>query len=398
MSDILEKGTLMEPELVTELFNKVRGHSTIAKLSARDPMPFNGIEEFTFSMDKEVDIVLESGAKGKGGITVAPVVIRPLKVEYGARVSDEFVKGSKEKKIDILKSWNEGFERKLARALDLMAFHGVNPRTGLLASQAIGTNSFDTNENINVITYDERALEDNIDDAITALDDYDPTGFAFSREFASELAKVRVNGVPQYPEFKNGGKPNNFAGYTADVNKTVSYTGNVVGARKDKLIIGDFENAFKWGFSEIVTLEVIPYGNPDNDPELGDLKGHNQVYLRGEAYIGFGILVPEAFSIVKEGVQPEPDATLSDLKVGALTLTPSFDPDVANYAVSTSNASNAVTATPTDEGATVEITCGKTTYHSGDSITWEAGENTVTITITNKSVTKTYTVVVTKSE
>lgn len=43
------------------------------------------------------------------------------------------------------------------------------------------------------------------------------------------------------------------------------------------------------------------YGNPDNDTQLGDLKGHNQVYLRGEAYIGWGILDPSAFAHIKAG-------------------------------------------------------------------------------------------------
>ena len=44
---------------------------------------------------------------------------------------------------------------------------------------------------------------------------------------------------------------------------------------------------------------MIQYGNPDNDTELGDLKGHNQVYLRGEADIGWGILDPTAFAHIK---------------------------------------------------------------------------------------------------
>ena len=41
---------------------------------------------------------------------------------------------------------------------------------------------------------------------------------------------------------------------------------------------------------------MIEYGNPDNDAQAGDLQGHNQVYIRGEAYIGWGIMVPDAFS------------------------------------------------------------------------------------------------------
>ena len=38
---------------------------------------------------------------------------------------------------------------------------------------------------------------------------------------------------------------------------------------------------------------------PDNSGL--DLKGYNQVYLRAEAYLGWGVLAPEAFARVTEG-------------------------------------------------------------------------------------------------
>jgi hypothetical protein len=60
--------------------------------------------------------------------------------------------------------------------------------------------------------------------------------------------------------------------------------------------VGDFENAFRWGFGKEVSLEVIEYGDPDNTGS--DLKGHNQVYLRCEAYIGWGILDFDSFGRV----------------------------------------------------------------------------------------------------
>ena len=55
----------------------------------------------------------------------------------------------------------------------------------------------------------------------------------------------------------------------------------------------------RWGFAKEMPIEISQYGNPDNDTTLGDLKGHNQIYLRGEAYIGWGILDPNAFAIIK---------------------------------------------------------------------------------------------------
>ena len=83
-----------------------------------------------------------------------------------------------------------------------------------------------------------------------------------------------------------------------------------------------------------------------------------------------------------------------------MTLTPAFDPAVLEYAVTTSNATNKVTAVATDPGDTVTIMNGETEVESGQSATWSEGENTLTITVadrddpTNKTeyeVTVTYT-------
>ena len=100
------KSTLFDPVVVQDLVNKVKGHSSLALLSAAEPIAFNGNKEFEFSMDKEVDIVGEAGAKSEGGVTLTPKTIIPLKFEYGARVSDEFMIATEEEKIEILKAFN----------------------------------------------------------------------------------------------------------------------------------------------------------------------------------------------------------------------------------------------------------------------------------------------------
>lgn len=143
MAEVLSKGTLFPEELVSDLYNKVKGKSSIAALHAQEPISFNGNEIMTFSMDAEVDLVAENGKRSAGGVKVEPVKVAPLLIEYGARVSNEFMYASEEKKLEILKTFNDGFAMKAARGLDIMAMHGVNPRTGV-ASSLIGTNSFDT--------------------------------------------------------------------------------------------------------------------------------------------------------------------------------------------------------------------------------------------------------------
>nr|DAT56229.1 MAG TPA: major capsid protein [Caudoviricetes sp.] len=291
---VLSKGSLFDPELVTDLINKVKGASSLAVLSKQTPIPFNGQKEFTFTLDKDIDVVAENGKKSEGGMSIEPVIIRPIKVEYGARVSDEFLYASEESKINTLKAFNEGFAKKVARGIDLMAFHGINPRTKQ-ASEVIGTNHFD-NLVTQKVSYVKGKEEENIEAAVAMIQGSNGsiTGMAMSPTVSSELAKLKVNGVKQYPELAWGANPGSINGLQVDINTTVQEGID----NKDKAIIGDFANMFKWGYAKEIPMQVIEYGDPDNSEK--DLKGYNQVYIRAEAYIGWGIMDKDSFAIIKE--------------------------------------------------------------------------------------------------
>lgn len=305
MADILTRGALFPEQLIPNLLNLVKGHSTIARIAGQTPIAFNGQREFTFTLDKDVDIVAENGAKGKGGATVAPVTIVPIKFEYGVRVSDEFKYGSEDVRLQYLTAFSDGFAKKLARGLDIAAFHGLNPRTKA-ASAVVGANHFDavdtsSNPIVTVTTYTSGtdAPDDKLDTAIAAITalDGDVTGIAMAPSYAADMAKVKASGIVQYPEFRFGGKPAAFAGMQLDINPTVSVV--ATGGKADLCIVGNFRDCFKWGYAKEMPLEVIEYGNPDNDATLGDLKGHNQVYLRCEAYLGWAIMNPAEFGIIR---------------------------------------------------------------------------------------------------
>ena len=68
---------------------------------------------------------------------------------------------------------------------------------------------------------------------------------------------------------------------------------------------------------------------------------------------------------------------------------------MTSYTASTTNATNAVTATPADENADVAIKLNGEAATS--PVTWQVGENTLAIDVTNGDAVKTYTVTVTKS-
>jgi HK97 family phage major capsid protein len=291
MSDVLNRGALFPEELIPGLINIVKGESALAKLSGSAPISFNGQREFTFAFDKEVDIVAESAAKTKGGVTIAPVTILPVKVEYGARVSDEFLYGSDEYQLDILSAFAEGFAKKSARGFDIAAFHGLNPRTAT-ASSVVGGNHFDGKV---TQTVTKTANPDtDIESAIAVLEalENDVTGIAMTPAFRSALAALKDDvGRKIYPEIAWGQKLGVLNGLPCAANSTLAFNSS-----PDNAIVGDFANAFKWGYAKEIPTEVIQYGNPDNDATLGDLKGHNQVYIRAELYIGWGILLPGSFA------------------------------------------------------------------------------------------------------
>lgn len=294
MGNILTKGNLFDPKLTRKVIDLVKGKSALAALSAQEPVSFVGNKEFTFTLDNEVDIVAENGGKSNGGATITPVTIVPLKVEYGTRVSDELMYASEEEQVEILAPLFDGMAKKIARGLDIMAFHGLNPRTKQ-ASEIIGTNHFDSK-----VSQTVEAGQNPDDDVEAAIDlvqgaDHEVTGMAMSPAFKSALAALKDNeGRRIYPDLAWGKTAGAINGLPVQVNNTVSFNSS-----PDKAIVGDFEGMFKWGYAKDMFYDIIEYGNPDNDAEAGDLKGHNQVYVRAEAYVGWGILDASAFALIE---------------------------------------------------------------------------------------------------
>jgi hypothetical protein len=290
MANVISRGNNLPTQIVNEMFNAVRGESALAKVAAQRPVAFNGNTEMVFTMDHEASIVGENGAKVNGGGGAEPKTIRPVKFEYGLRVSDEFLYGSEEYRLDTLRTFAEGAARKIARGFDIAAMHGVNPYDGQ-ASAVVNGNDLDdliTND----ITYTGARAD--IRGAIALLAGGDVNGIVLSNTYAAALASEVSNGIAQNPEFYNSLKPETFLGVPGAVNSTVSF-GATPAAHA---YVGDW-SAFRWGYAKEIPLEVIEYGNPDNDAQAGDLKGHNQVYLRAEAYIGWAILAPQMLAKVE---------------------------------------------------------------------------------------------------
>lgn len=75
-----------------------------------------------------------------------------------------------------------------------------------------------------------------------------------------------------------------------------------------------------------------------------------------------------------------------------MALTPTFDKNVKEYSVKTTNASNTITAVAENPEDDVVITVNNEIVESGTSVTWDAGVNDVKVTVGDT----TYYIVVTK--
>lgn len=291
-------GTLFKPELVTELMTKVQGHSVLAKLSSQSAIPFNGTEQFIFNLEGNAQIVGEGEQKKAGESNLTSKVIKPVKFVYQARITDEYKYASEEKRVKYLQAYADGFAKIIAASFDIAAIHGLEPKTMTDASFR-NTNSFDGVITDNVVVFNAATIDDNIDTAVQAIvaKGAEVTGLALSPLAGQSLAKLKVNGVVQYPEFRFGQNPNSFYGMESDISKNLVVTGGT--AKANHVLVGDFRNKFKWGYAENIPMEIIEFGDPDGTGR--DLKAYNEICLRSEAFIGWGILDEDAFARV-EGV------------------------------------------------------------------------------------------------
>lgn len=293
----LSMGTMFPKELEAELFSKVKGHSSLAKMANQEAVPFTGKDYFVFSLDNDISVVGENGPKPAGDATITTKTIKPIKVVYQSRVSDEFMIASDERRMSYLRDFADGFAKKLAAGLDKMAIHGVDPATGNPAAGTIGNNYFDYECAATAITYNASTPDANLESAIGVLEanEYAPTGIILAPTMRSAIGSMKnsADGFI-YPGFQFGGVAD-LGGIPVDSNITV---GSASGSN-DRALVGDF-SAFKWGIAREIPLEVIEYGNPDGGSY--DLKQANQVLLRSEAWIGWGILDSNAFCLVcKDG-------------------------------------------------------------------------------------------------
>ena len=227
--------------VTTTLLNKVRDTSVIAALSPSVPQKFADQTYMVFNPSSEAEVVAEGAKKGSYEQTLTPVEAKRVKVVTTTRVSDELTWADEQNQLEIIKNILVDQNGAIARALDYVVLHGINPKTG----EAIADMPALSARAAQVTKGDDPTAD--IDKLTDALIDWDINGFALSRSFASELRKLRVPATGQrlYPEIPLSLGAGSVDGIPAAVSGTVN--GRVAKeATNVEAFMGDW-SLIKWG-------------------------------------------------------------------------------------------------------------------------------------------------------
>ena len=280
-----------------ETWSKNITTGVLAKLAPEVPdIKVGKTEHFVFTGTPKAELVGESANKSSADDKPAKATVNTYKVQVTYRFSDEVQYEDEDYQTQLVDGLVKNISIALSRALDLVAIHGINPKTGTVSAAVASYFAKSGNKVARVVATADASKD--IEAAAAKLQEagYTATGVGFDPAYAGELARAtNANGVKLYPELGLGFNVDNFQGLMAASSDTVSGRQEITKPRV-KAIMGDFR-AFKWGVARYVGLKLIEAGDPDG---AGDLARMNEVAVRAESIFGYAIFDEQAFSLVEK--------------------------------------------------------------------------------------------------
>lgn len=304
MATLASSAFALPNHLASGLWTKVQTGSTVAKLSNQEPQMFGTSTYMTFTTKPKGEVVAEGANKSQSQPGFGSKTSVPRKVQVTMRFNEEVQWADEDYQLGVLTALSNAGSEALARALDLIVYHGINPLTGAALSGS-PAKVLDTANTVEVNTANADVDIDSAVGLVLADGFYQPNGIAFDPTFAYKLATTRITSTGQkaYPELGTGLGVSNFNGLNAAVSTTVSAPEATIGGGayattnpNVKAILGDF-SAIRWGVQRQVPIQKIEFGDPDGS---GDLKRANQIALRLEVVYGFAIMDTDAFAVIKD--------------------------------------------------------------------------------------------------
>lgn len=276
----------------------IRG-GVLSRLAPQDPqIKVGSTDHFTFTGTPKAELVGEGDDKSSNDGTPTKKTGKTYTVQVTYRMSNQVLWEDEDYQAGIVDSLVDNIAIALSRALDLIAIHGINPKTGTVSGN-VSEYFTKVGNGVGRVT---ATADPNADIEAQAEDlqeaGHVATGVAFDPVFAGKLARTRdENGVKLYPELGLGFNVESFQGIPAAASDTVSGR-QELGTEDARVqsLMGDF-NAFQWGVARNVPLETIEYGDPDGN---GDLKRTNEIAIRAEAVLGYVIFDDTAFSLIEK--------------------------------------------------------------------------------------------------
>ena len=278
-------------EVTRAIINKVGNTSTIAALSPSTPQLFLNEDYMVFNGAAEAEVVAEGQKKSSYEQEASYITGKKFKVQCTTRVTEELKWADEDNRLEIISSIQEDQTKAIARALDYVIYHAIDPKSG---TKLTGYDALTAAANTVTDSGDDIA---NVDALADAVNEYEINGVALSRTWASRLRKLRVpaTGMRFYPEIPINLAAGTLDGIPAATSTTVDGV-KATTATKVLAIMGDY-SLIKWGMIRDIWAEVIQYGDPDQTGV--DLKAHNQIAYRTEAMFSYAVLDPKAFAVLK---------------------------------------------------------------------------------------------------
>jgi hypothetical protein len=112
----------------------IRG-GILAKLAAQDPtIKVGSTDHFTFTGTPKAELVGEGADKSSMDGTPTKATAKTYKVQVTYRFSNEVMWEDEDYQTGIVNKLVESIATALSRALDLIAIHGINPKTGSVSA------------------------------------------------------------------------------------------------------------------------------------------------------------------------------------------------------------------------------------------------------------------------
>ncbi|OBG32418.1 phage major capsid protein [Mycolicibacter heraklionensis] len=286
-------------QILDPWLGKVRYGSSVATLSASEPMKFGLGQFMTFEIG-EAEYVGEGAQKGASTITPTIVTVKPFKFHKTVRWTEEVKWANEDHQLEAIEQILSRIQPALSRALDYGVYHGINPADGT----PVGSMTQRLSGTTNIVEFEDadKAYESlDAADQLVLADSFVPRDVALDPAYAAAFGKVR-NGLTEqkmYPDLSYATAPaGRLENHNSSVSSTVGATGVAATPTGIKGFVGDF-SAIRWGIQRAIGLEMIEYGDPDGG---GDLKRNNQVAFRAEVVYGWAIADLNAFAkIVDSG-------------------------------------------------------------------------------------------------